>query len=336
MDADNRSSDRNLNIQGDVDKSIIILGDGNTVQCVNVLSTINLPPSNPVVSHSMSKDEYRWRQLLINKVRHYWIEGVLEKSLHNQSLIELGLSECNTAITSLLNGVEEFSDEAQMFPEGTQAADIFDSLGTGRTLLVLGDPGAGKTTMLLKLAQGLLDRIDDDLSQPIPVILNLSSWAKKRQPIADWLVQSIYETFQIRRSVGKAWLSQEQLVLCLDGLDEVKAEHRNDCVNALNQFIQRHGRTEIVVCSRLKDYESISEKLRLQSAIYVQPLTSKQVDLYLEQVGETLRALRSVLNHSAALKAFASSPLILSMMSLAYQGCSVDDIKQNGTLEEYR
>lgn len=35
----------------------------------------------------------RQRQLLINKVRNYWVKGVLEKSLYNQILIELDLEE---------------------------------------------------------------------------------------------------------------------------------------------------------------------------------------------------------------------------------------------------
>ena len=338
-----RPDQRSLSIGGNADKSTIIQGDRNTIHqgpsyyTTNVFSPVNVAPTTSVSSQPLSNQEYRWRQVLVDNVKHYWIEGVLEKSLHNQALIELGLEERSKAVTSPLSGVGEFPDEpSRVLPEGTQATDIFDGLGAGRTLLILGEPGAGKTTTLLKLAQSLLERIGDDLSQPIPVILNLSSWAKKRQPIADWLVQDLYETFQVSKALGKTWIDDEQLVLCLDGLDEVEAKHRNACVEALNQFVQEHGRTEMVVCSRIKDYEALSERLRLRSAIYVQPLTPEQVDHYLMQAEEQLAALRTVLNQNDEIKEFARSPLILSVMSLVYQDYSLDEFPELSNAEGFR
>ena len=338
-----RPDQRSLSIGGSVDNSPIVVGDRNTIHqgpryyTTNVFSPVNVAPATSVPSQPLSKQEYRWRQVLVDNVKHYWIEGVLEKSLHNQALIELGLEERSKTVASPLQGIGEFPNEpSRALPEGTQATDIFDGLGAGRTLLILGEPGAGKTTTLLKLAQSLLERIGDDLSQPIPVILNLSSWAKKRQPIADWLVQDLYETFQVSKALGKIWIDDEQLVLCLDGLDEVEAKHRNACVEALNQFVQEHGRTEMVVCSRIKDYEALSERLRLRSAIYVQPLTPEQVDDYLAQAGEQLAALRTVLNQNAEIKEFARSPLILSVMSLVYQDYSLDEFSQLSSAEGFR
>ena len=338
MTAENQSDDRSIHFQDNVDRSVIVPGDGNTVTyTTNVFSVVGVEKIPSEHSHTLSKQEYRWRQVLVDNVKHYWIEGVLEKSLHNQALIELGLEERIHAIASPLSGVQEFLNKTgRTFPEGTQATNIFDALGAGRTLLILGEPGAGKTTTLLKLAQSLISRMGDDLSQPIPVILNLSSWAKKRQPISEWLVQELYETFQASKSLGKTWIKEEQLTLCLDGLDEVAAQHRNACVRSLNQFIQDHGRTEVVVCSRIADYEALSERLRLKSAIYVQPLTVNQIDQYLERAGEQLTGLKTVLNQNAEVKAFAFSPLILSVMSLAYQNLSLAEIPHEGNVETFR
>ena len=339
-----RPDQRSLSIGGNVDNSPIVVGDRNTIHqgptsyyTTNVFSPVNVAPVPSVPSQPLSKQEYRWRQVLVDNVKHYWIEGVLEKSLHNQALIELGLEERSKAVTSPLSGIGEFPDEpSRAFPEGTQATEIFDGLGAGRTLLILGEPGAGKTTTLLKLAQSLLERIGDDLSQPIPVILNLSSWAKKRQPIAEWLVQDLYETFQVSKALGKTWIKEEQLVLCLDGLDEVEAKHRNACVEALNQFIQEHGRTEMVVCSRINAYEALTERLRVRCAIYAQPLTLSQIDRYIDQAGEQLAALRTVFSRALEIKKLATSPLVLSIMSLAYKGYSAGMVPDIISDEKFR
>ncbi|MEO0645384.1 MAG: NACHT domain-containing protein [Cyanobacteria bacterium J06650_10] len=341
--ANERLNQRNLSIQGNVDDSNIVVGDRNVINqgpsyyTTNVFGTFETEQFSVRPSQQLSKDEYRWRQVLVQNVKRYWIEGVLEKSLHNQALIELGLEERAQAVASPIGAAEEFVEgSGQPFPAGTHATDIFDGLGAGRTLLILGEPGAGKTTMLLKLTKTLIARIGDDFSQPIPVVLNLSSWATERQPIAEWLVQALHKTLHASKSLGTTWIKEEQLTLCLDGLDEVAAEHRNACLQALNQFLQSHGRTEVVVCSRIRDYEALSERLKAKCAIYVQPLTEQQIDQYLEQAGEQLLALGQVFNRSSEIKAFAASPLTLSVMSLACQGRSFQKFSDVDSAQDFR
>lgn len=333
---------RSLSIQGRVDESTVVVGDHNVIEgpryyTTNVFGSFEAEQFSARPSRQIDQDEYRWRQVLVQSIKHYWIEGVLEKSLHNQALIELGLEERAQAVVSPISAVEEFAeDTGRPFPAGTQVTDIFDGLGAGRTLLILGEPGAGKTTTLLKLTKTLIARIGDDFSQSIPVVLNLSSWVKKRQPIAEWLVQDLYDTFQVSKALGTTWIQEEQLTLCLDGLDEVAVDHRNACVQGLNQFLQTHGRTEVVVCSRVKDYESLSARLRVKCAIYVQPLSEQQIDQYLDQAGEQLLALQQIFTHSPEIKAFAASPLILSVMSLACQEASIDEFSHLGSAQEFR
>lgn len=340
---DERVDPRSLSIQGSVGESNIVVGDRNVINqgpsyyTTNVFGTFEPEQFSARPSQRLSQDEYRWRQVLVQNVKRYWIEGVLERSLHNQVLIELGLEERVQAVVSPIGAAEEFIEDAgRPFPAGTQATDIFDGLGAGRTLLILGEPGAGKTTTLLKLTKTLIARIGDDFSQPIPVVLNLSSWAKKRQPIEKWLVQDLYETFQVSKSLGTTWIQEEQLTLCLDGLDEVATQHRNGCLQALNQFLQSHGRTEVVVCSRIRNYEALSNRLKVKCAIYVQPLTSRQVNQYLEQAGEQLSALKQLLSRSSEIKAFAASPLTLSVMSLAYQGSSFNEFSIVNSTQDFR
>ena len=333
---------RSLSIQGSVDESTVVVGDHNTIEgpryyTTNVFGTFETEQFSVRASQQLSRDEYRWRQVLVQNVKHYWIEGVLERSLHNQVLIELGLEERSQAVISPIGAAEEFVENTgRSFPAGTQATDIFDGLGIGRTLLILGEPGAGKTTILLKLVKTLITRVDNDFSQTIPVVLNLSSWARKRQPIAEWLVAALYATFQVSKAVGTTWIKEEQLTLCLDGLDEVAVQHRKACKQALNDFLRTNGRTEVVICSRIRDYEALSERLKVRCAICVQPLTTRQIDKYLELAGEQLTSLKTVVDRSPEMREFASSPLILSVMSLAYQGYSLNDFSQVDSAQNFR
>ena len=281
-----------------------------------------------------TQQNYRFRKVLLNKVKQYWIQGVLEKSLHTQAFIELGFEESLEALQ------QPFSEIAPEFvptlPKGEQISNVFNKMGEGRTLLILGEPGAGKTITLLKLAQDLIARSEQDLSHPIPIVLNLSSWGSKRRKIADWVIEELNSKYQISSALGQAWVKEEQLLLLLDGLDEVKAERREACVQAINEFMQTYGLIEIVVTSRIKDYQALSTRLQLRGAIYIQSLTSQQVNHYLNKSGHQLEAVKTLLQKDTALQELTKSPLILSIITLAYQGKKVEELLQTGSVEEHR
>ena len=53
---------------------------------------------------------------------------------------------------------------------------IFHRPDIGGRLLILGEPGAGKTTELLSVAQLLVKEATNDNDKPIPILFELSSW----------------------------------------------------------------------------------------------------------------------------------------------------------------
>lgn len=284
----------------------------------------------------LTPQEYRNRQALLTKVKKDWVKGVLEKSLYNKVLIELGLEECPDAIANPWSMILDTGDNSpQPLPSGTKVIKIFDEIGAGRTLLILGEPGAGKTTTLLQLARDLIIRAEQDINFLIPVVFNLSSWANKRQKIEDWLVEELNVKYHVPKKIAQVLITQQQLLSLLDGLDEVKGEYRNDCIVALNQFNKDYG-VELVVCSRIKDYELLSSRLEFQSAVSIRLLTLEQVYHYLSNIGEDLRGLRTLIAEDKVLQELVRSPLMLNIMTLTYQGVAVEDLPKTEVVEERR
>ena len=277
-------------------------------------------------SCNLTKREYRQRQVLISKVKSFWIEGVLEKSLQSRITFELKIEESRDAVQHHFRELEELDGNSDRSYDWLQVNDIFEGMGSGRTLLILGDPGTGKTISLLRLAERFIKRSEQDLSLPIPIIFNLSSWADRGKTIAEWLEFELQEKYQVSRSLSKAWIEEEQFLLLLDGLDEVNKIHRDQCVHALNEFVLTHGLTEIVICSRTQEYKTLSERLKLRSAICIQPLTSEYINWYLEDMGEPVKGLREILKKDTELRFFARTPLIFSVMVLTYTGSSYQEI----------
>ena len=75
--------ERGVYVDGDVNAPIIT-GDYNTV--------IYTQP------HPLTSDEIRVRRVLLNKVQTFWVEGVLEKSLHHVARIELELEYAHDTV----------------------------------------------------------------------------------------------------------------------------------------------------------------------------------------------------------------------------------------------
>jgi DNA polymerase III delta prime subunit len=277
----------------------------------------------------------RNRRAMLQLVRNTWVKGVLEQSLHGAAMIELGLEERADAVERPWDMVLQRSDQPNRpLPPSTKIVDVFDEMN--RALLILGEPGSGKTTMLLELARDTIARAEDDLTQPIPAVFNLSSWADKRQSIAEWLVDELNAKYNVPKKIARPWVENDDLLLLLDGLDEVKLEHREACVKAVNDFRLEHGLTSLVACSRIADYEALTTRLKLQGAVLLQPLTPQQVDQYLEGTGTELLAVRKTLQYDTTLQELAQSPLMLSVMTLAYQGMSVEDLGSLDSIEARR
>ncbi|MCP4604453.1 MAG: NACHT domain-containing protein [Proteobacteria bacterium] len=148
--------------------------------------------------------------------------------------------------------------------------DVFGQ--AGGELLILGEPGSGKTSVLLKLAYDLAAFAEQEQDALfIPVVFSLSSWTKKQRPISNWLVDQLYVEYQIPPKTGQSWVNDQRLVLLLDDLDQVTQKYRPKCVKAVNHFHQHYGLVKIVICSRTVEYEALSVRLNLQDAIVLQP-----------------------------------------------------------------
>lgn len=279
----------------------------------------------------------RNRAAMLRLVNEIWVNGVLNKSLHNAVLIELGLEERKDAVDHPdrpWDMVLQTTDNPnRVLPPGTRIVDVFDDIG--QALLILGKPGSGKTTTLLQLARQTISRAEENPTQPIPVIFNLSSWINPTQSIADWLIDELNTKYNIARKIAQPWVENDQLLLLLDGLDEVAEQKRDACVGAINKFRREHL-VQIVICSRTAEYESLATSLKLNSAICIQPLKKKQISDYLDKFGGGLTALRNMLQDDKPQQELSRSPLMLNIMTLSYQGASAEELGQLDTIEARR
>jgi len=136
------SSDKKLSIQGDV-SGIVIVGDHNTAQQTIIQKFFNIFKSDAETL------EQRNRRILLGHVENAWIKGVLDASLHGAALLDLGIKADPEAVTQYPWAIKRESTD-ETLPAGTSMLEIFDSIGMGRSLLILGAPCVPKRGPLLQ------------------------------------------------------------------------------------------------------------------------------------------------------------------------------------------
>jgi len=267
---------------------------------------------------------------LLQRVQQDWIEGVLEASLHHRAWIELGLDWREDAVKHPWDRIVVAPNR----PIRTLGAEdtissVFDA--AQHTLLVLGEPGAGKTTTVLELTRELIARARTSLHDPIPVVLALSTWRGVQREFLDWIVVELGLRYQVPRRLAQSWLDDARLVLVLDGLDEVPADRRAACVSAINAFEEAFHPPGLVVTCRVAEYDGLAVKLRLRAAICLQPLTPEQIEGYFAAAGAGLDHLRLAMRDDAALRELARSPLMLSVMAMAWRDLPAVALSEHAT-----
>jgi hypothetical protein len=276
---------------------------------------------------------HRDKQVLLDRVKSSWIEGVLEQVEAVYAGLGVGLIELHKRL--LPKAVDQLSDaddeisfletEPESATTDQKVGEIFQDMD--RSLLILGGPGSGKTIALLELAREAIAAAEQDLDQPIPVVLNLSSWADDRTSMANWIAQELSTTkYSVPKGTGQRWIENNELVLLLDGLDEVLSRDQEACVRAINRFVEAHGLTRIAVCCRTQEYNNLRVRLKLRGAMQLESLTTTQIDDYFEAAGASLHSLHSALHGDAPLRELAKIPLMLSIMSVSYQDMTMTEL----------
>jgi hypothetical protein len=264
----------------------------------------------------------RNEQLLLKQVKEE-VNSRLAQSLHNAVLINLGKQVQPDQVKRPWDAeIKIGSKPAAPLPAETKILEVFERPDIARKLLILGEPGAGKTTTMLDLAQALIQKAEAEVIEPIPVLFNLSSWKDPNVKMQDWLIEELRSKYGVRKDIGKQWLEEKQLLPLLDGLDEVKPEHQESCVEAINQWLEDETRPmDLLVCSRREEYASYDINLQLNGAILLQSLTTEQLEQYLSAINQS--DLWQVLEQDAALLELVKTPLLLSITVLSYEELSL-------------
>ncbi|QKV77552.1 NACHT domain-containing NTPase [Amycolatopsis sp. Hca4] len=208
--------------------------------------------------------------------------------------------------------------------------EFFDCLPVGR-LIILGDPGSGKTMMCIELALQLLKSGTPDA--PLPIRLSLASW-DGHQELENWLADRLVVDYGIRAASAKELVAARprKLLPILDGLDEMDRANAEEpsralqAIRVLNEYIDGQLRGSMVLTCRSERFahlESTGATLRDATKIRILPLQHTQIVDYIEDRFEAdarqrQRWLNAVNTHAEVMDEVLSTPWRLHLAATLF------------------
>ncbi|MDI5973271.1 NACHT domain-containing protein [Streptomyces sp. SL13] len=192
------------------------------------------------------------------------------------------------------------ADATGLAGEDAQIGEVFSQRLPTRRLVVLGEPGAGKTVLLIRLLQDLIERRTG--GGLVPVLFSLASWDPTRQRLEKWMAEHLRRSHPGLRvlasavttgdepiDLAQALLDARRVLPILDGFDELPPALYARALDALNRALPL--KQPLVLASRAAEYHAVLHqpdtpvRVRLNGAagIHLLPLTRERAAAYLRR-----------------------------------------------------
>ena len=224
---------------------------------------------------------------LAARLRSQWADEIEARGLNHPYPLPVGWVPADASLVGTLDVLERLAtsgggwsastrEDWAKGPEGLvgggqrKLVDVLTAVPTGR-LVVLGEPGAGKTMLMVGLVLDMLARRSN--GGPVPVLASLASWDPVReekdgkkigQKLHEWLGATLMITYPDLAeapppgSVGnnrfEALVEAGLILPVLDGLDEVVESARPVAIARINDEL-RPGEGVVVTC-RTAQYQT--------------------------------------------------------------------------------
>lgn len=339
---------------------------------INIIQKLDFPPSVSEILQNVPKStpsvavmvfvliaifivNYLMRDnTVMKKAERNDIEGYSEKELR----IELGnikkrfktdLDEINSNTSWSSQYYEPLKAQVEVkkqFKKSRKITDLLTAIKNdinSNVFLVIGDPGAGKSVALRKLAEDLLDEFES--TGKLPLYINLKEWKKtnwtsQEVPTTEQLEKfvtedvfkrlGVYEQDFLKKTVKGSnktifshLLERGRFFIIFDSFDELPqvldVNEASSLIDSLSsiiyKFLNAGNNNRGILSSRY--YRMPSNKFRADAELFIRPFTDKQIFSTIKKGSAySVDMVKDILNQRPDLSPVLRNPFTCSLLKL--------------------
>lgn len=195
-----------------------------------------------------------------------------------------------------------------------------ETINSQDKMIVLGRPGAGKSTYLKSLALESIKKESQIKDRKIPIFITLKELADKGYSLIDFIAYQFDICSLEDASLFIEHLLQKgKCLLLLDGLDEVQEERKKDIIQEVIDISEKYHKNQFVVSCRVAAYNAWFEKFAdVEMAEFNDQQIESFITKWFRKEPEVGKSCWTKLKTEAPLKELATTPLLLTLLCIAY------------------
>jgi predicted NACHT family NTPase len=188
-------------------------------------------------------------------------------------------------------------------------------------LMVLGKPGAGKTTFLKYLAMQCIERQFQANRVPLFITLKDFAEAPKQADLLEYIAQQFSGSGVTDASVkAEQLLRQDKVLVLLDGLDEVREEDTKRVLTQIRDVADQFHTNQFVITCRIAAKDYTFERF---TEVEVADFDKEQIAIFAQnwfRLSDPVKAERFTqkLEENQPIQELATNPLLLTLLCLVF------------------